>query len=70
MQIWRKKDTFVKSHNFFQQFTEQPFKETTPYQYLRKLFPDEIITDVAEQTNLYIYQKKQQNIRTTKEEIR
>ena len=42
----------------------------TPYQYFRKLFPDEIITDVVEQTNLYSYKKKQKNIKTTEGEIR
>ena len=31
----------------------------TPYQYFRKFFPDKIIIDVVEQTNLYSYQKKQ-----------
>ena len=67
---WRKKDTLVKSHNFVQPFTEPPFPEMTPYQYFRKIFPNEIITDVVEQTNLYSYQKKQKNIMTTKEEIR
>ena len=67
---WRKKDTLVKSHNFVQPFTEAPFPEMTPYQYFRKFFPDEIITDVVEQTNLYSYLKKQNNIMTTEEEIR
>ena len=56
---WREKDTLVKSHNFVQPFTEPPFPEITPYQYFRKFFPDEIITDVVEQTNLNNYQKKQ-----------
>ena len=42
----------------------------TPYQYFRKFFPDEIVTDVVEQTSLYSYQKKQKNIMTTEEEIR
>ena len=42
----------------------------TPYQYFRKFFPDEVITDVVEHTNLYSYQKKQKNIKTTEEEIR
>ena len=37
---WRKKDTLVKSHNFFQPFTEPPFPEMTPYQNFRKFFPD------------------------------
>ena len=67
---WRKKDTLVKSLNFVQPFTEPPSPEMTPYQYFRKLFPDEIITDVVEQTNLYSYKKKQKNIKTTEEEIR
>ena len=67
---WRKKDTLVKSHNFVQPFTEPPFPEMTPYQYFRKFFPDEIITEVVEQTNLYSYQKKQKNIKTTEKEIR
>ena len=56
---WRKKNTLVKSHNFVQLFTEPSFPEMTPYQYFRKFFPDEIVTDVVEQTNLYSYQKKQ-----------
>ena len=42
----------------------------TSYQYFRKFFPDEIITGVVEQTNLYSYKKKQKNIKTTEEEIR
>ena len=42
----------------------------TPYQYFRNLFPDEIITDVVQQTNLYSYRKKEKNIKTTEEEIR
>ena len=67
---WQKKDTLVKSHNFVQSFTEPTFPEMTPYQYFRKIFPDEIITDAVEQTNLYNYQKKQKNIKTTEEEIR
>ena len=67
---WQKKDTLVKSHNFVQPFTEPPFSEMTPYQYFQKFFPDEIITDIVEQTNLYSYQKKQKNTMTTVEEIR
>ena len=67
---WHKKDTLVKSHNFVQPFTEPPFPEMTSYQYFQKFFPDEIITDVVEQTNLYSYQKKQKYIMTTEEEIR
>ena len=56
---WRKKDTLIKWHNFVQPFTEPPFPELTSYQYFQKFFPDEIITDVVEQTNIYSYQKKQ-----------
>ena len=67
---WWKKDTLVKSHNFVQPFTEPPFPEMTLYQYFRKFFPEEIITDIVEQTNLYSYQKKQKNITTTEEEIK
>ena len=67
---WRKNETLAKSHNFVQPFTEPRFPEMTLYQYFQKFFPDEIVTDVVEHTNLYSYQNKQKNINTTEEEIR
>ena len=63
---WQKKDTLVKLHNFLQPFTEPPVPEMISYQYFRIFFPDEIITDVVEQTHLYSYQKKQKTLRQQK----
>ena len=63
------KGTLVKLHNFLQPFTEPPVPEMISYQYFRIFFPDEIITDVVEQTFIQL-PKETKNIKTTEEDIR
>lgn len=66
---WRKKDTMEGDHEFTSIFSEPPVEEVTPLQYFYKFFTPELTELVAEQTNLYSFQKKNKSIETTSAEI-
>ena len=64
------KGHFSKTRKLCSTISDLPFPEITPYQYFQYFFPDKIITGSVEQINLYSYQKKQKNIKTTEEQIK
>ena len=67
---WRKKDTMVVQHIFKGAFSDPPLNEDiTPLSYFQKFITPKLIDEIVAQTNLYSFQKKHKNIKTSPSEI-
>ena len=66
---WRKKDTLVGQHSFVKSFSDPPLEELTPFTYFQKFITPKLIDDVAEQTNLYSFQKDHKIVDTNASEV-
>ena len=58
-----------KDYTYINSFSEPPVGDKTALQYFYQFFTPDLIALVANQTNLYSFRKKHQNIKTTTAEI-
>ena len=67
---WHKKDTMEGQHIFKGTFSDPPLNEDiSPLSYFQKFITPKLIDEIVAQTNLYSFQKKHKNIKTSLSEI-
>ena len=67
---WRKREPPVVDGTFHgKSFSDPPLTEISPYMYFKQFFDDELIKDIADQTNLYSVQCTGKSINVNENEI-